>query len=347
MEQLQNHNEHGKEDKPHKEALDTTETKLEVLEERITGLSRAGFEHTDISEEREKKITRAVGKLKSVVGIGALAFSLTELHEVAESLTPQYTITEETDAEGRKHFMHEDAKTDQIMKYLTGETDLPEEDRLIFYRQLVRGQRELFFLSQEDRASIESQNKLNEELGDTPEELRTQLADIYEEIDVVLGRKTDDYERKAESAFKDAARPPMEYSPEFATTLWRIQQKVGAPRIRWTDSDDGVVGKRIGHGRAYYVKEDNTVYLTPGEIGQTLVAEDAHAYQYTQSPVWTRIRHQVDTVRTKWQAYREAKTFYEVQQKQYETPGTVEHEAHTIIEPMLIEEARRIEKTNE
>ena len=104
----------------------------------------------------------------------------------------------------------------------------------------------------------------------------------------------------------------------------------------------------MGAGRSMYFADENTIYITPGSnvstLGRNLFAENAHAHQFNNYPVSSRIRDRLDEVRLQIRSFQENKSRYEVQLDEYHTPGNIEYEAHEIIEPQLIKEAMEEER---
>jgi hypothetical protein len=175
-------------------------------------------------------------------------------------------------------------------------------------------------------------------------ELRT----IYSKKDAILyGSVQGDIEKRVDTAFAESIKPPVQYDPVIEKIVWNIQKKVGAPRIRWSSPEANMHSQIMGHfagpARANYEESNNTVYITPGydnaTLGRVLVSEDSHALQFNQHPIQSRVRYIADMAHTAVRAIQEHKSMYDSQHQEYSIPGTIENEAHSEIEPRLIEEA--------
>ena len=355
------------------EAIAELEVALDQLDTHATRLEREGSD-VDISEETAERVEKKGGKIKNLLKVASMGLALyggIKLgSEVEDYGTSRYEITTEIGQGGKVEYQHEDPETTRILKFLTGAEELAPEDKIHFYRELVRSeyvtkiQRKKFskafdvVKNYEDAAklsslSIEDYNALEADLPSNEVELRRQLRGIYAEYDLILkGTVQDDIDERVEKAFAESIQAAVEYNPALEKIVWNLQKKVGAPRIRWSAPHDNTFSDRAGHivgaGRSMYVSRDNTIYITPGSnveaLGKNLVAEDAHALQYNEHPVKSRIRKTLDVVRIQVRAVRENKTQYESQLAEYDIPGSIEYEAHEEIEKQLISEFEKEEK---
>lgn len=226
------------------------------------------------------------------------------------------------------------------MEYLTGEKPLPEEDRVFFYRQVVREEMRNNADITPHEGGIEWLNTLEEKLPNDEAGLRERMVELLKARDYVFGDNQGNYEARVTTAFEHEIKLPVAYDPAIAKILWKLQARVGAPRIRWEapgqNIEATVSGQMSGAGRAHYNSETNTVYITPGSVGATLVAEDSHALQFDQHPIASRVQFVLDMTQSAVRAYKEHTTVYEQQLKDYRTPGTLEYDAHKVIQPTLI-----------
>jgi hypothetical protein len=110
-----------------------------------------------------------------------------------------------------------------------------------------------------------------------------------------------------------------------------LEEEVGSPKIRWGETLDNREGSF-----------DGTIKMLPPamdadrEIRRDIfIAEAAHAKQRKEKPYATAIQFAKDMVRTIFTSIRMGKSLGEAQNELYDIPGTLEYEAHQIIEPQL------------
>lgn len=141
-------------------------------------------------------------------------------------------------------------------------------------------------------------------------------------------------------------------TPEFDEgtyeAIWRLEQEVGAPRVRLSYS-------AAASGMAFFAAESdgfydgmsNTVYLNFGGIeARTLIAEMAHSQQRKEAPISTAFREllalgRVISRTAKEMSVSSAKSAYGAE---YSLPGSIEQEAHGPIEGKLRERFERYKK---
>lgn len=326
------------------------ESATDKIEAHLNELSESGSD-IDSSEQTVERVTKKVSKIRSILNAASIGMALMTAYEVGSYATSRYEITAEAGPDGKTKYKHEDPQTTRIMQFLTGEKELAVEDRIYFYQQVVRdANKQLADIYNEDRG-IDAQAAFEKNLPSDEKGLRILLRDIYTKYDVwregIFGNVEGDIETRIDEAFAKSIERPTEYDPALEKMIWDLQMKVGAPRIRWSAPEANIHSKVMGHiagpGRANYERSSNTVYITPGSdtdtLGKLLVSEDAHALQFNKYPVQSRARYVVDMAQTALRAVQEHKSMHSAQYEEYKTPGTIEYEAHNVIEPRLIKEA--------
>jgi hypothetical protein len=279
-----------------------------------------------------------------------MGLALYGTYEVGSYTTSRYDITTEVGQDGKLEYEHEDPETTRILNFLTGKSELSPEDKIHFYRQEVRNTYERSLsLEGVTEYGIDEKNAFEESLPDDEQGLRKRMGELLIKRASISGDTVEQsqIDKNVDMFFAHAVNPKVRYSPELEKMVWNMQKRVGAPRLRWAASTDNLHsklhGSLAGPGRANYSEEDNTIYITPGAydetLGKTLLAENAHAFQFNKNPITSRVRFLIDSTQTLVQAIRENKSLYETQHKQYETPGTIEYEAHEEIEQRLMDEA--------
>jgi hypothetical protein len=330
------------------EPIAELEASVNQLDTHATRLEREGS-GVDISEETAERVDKKAGKIKNFLKVASMGIALYGTYEVGSYVNSRHEITTEVGQDGKIKYDHEDPETTRILKFLTGAEGLALEDRIHFYREAVRNAHvKLAELTNPAELEIDAQNTFEGSLPTDEQGLRERLRDIYTKYDMAgFGSVQSDIEKRIDETFDKSIASSVEYNPAMEKMVWNLQMKVGSPRIRWAAPKENlwsqVQGSFAGPGRANYSLEDNTIYITPGTgneaLGGMLVAEDAHALQFNERPISSRVRYVVDTAQTLVRSIRESRTMHEAQHDQYDTPGSIEYEAHKVIEPRLISEA--------
>ncbi len=168
----------------------------------------------------------------------------------------------------------------------------------------------------------------------------------------------EDLDQLALEGLKESLMGEKEYFPRFLEenddlyeVIWQLEFEVGMPRIRFAFIKDG---------RSYYDPYDNRIVLNfsttiidtvasfktflglslgveykHGFDPSNILAEYAHAQQWSQNREGYNERHAKDSKQTLARADSLKISRYDSQKYEYGIPGTVEHEAHKLILPQL------------
>lgn len=365
MEQFPNK---AKYESPDGKAITELESVACQLDQCATTLE-SGDKRVALSEECGERVNKKIKNIKNLLKAASMGIALyggvKVGDQVKEYATSRYEITTEVGQDGKMEYKHEDPETTRILKFLTGAAELAPEDRIHFYRELVRSKIKMreeakkfaslgsLHKDTEEQMklaalNLNEQNKLEDNLPTDELGLRQRLRDLFAADDLIMyGEIQGDIEKRIDEAFADCIKAQVEYNPVLEKMVWTMQKKVGAPRIRWSAPQDNRFAHDAGHvvgaGRSMYTVEDNTIYITPGfndaALGKYVAAEDAHAFQYNKHPVQSRLRGMIDDVKLVIRTIKENKSSYEAQLAEYDIPGTIEYDAHKIIEPRIIKEA--------
>lgn len=272
-----------------------------------------------ISKEKKKyfdsKILRATQH--ALLLAGAVS-SITAAGFSGEAVS-QRKIKESTGSDGSIIFTHSDLETTQILDYLTGKSPLPETERLRLLRAYLRQGYEV-----EGIGAPANLNVLNEEA------LKEAVYVYYKTV----GKESEEGAREGAQGFVSDGVPEYEFNPKLYRKLWKLQREVGAPRIRWA-FDGGFDARMVGSERANYDGLSNTVYIYPLTAFNDLISEDSHAYQRKHLPWQTSLRWVYDGATTLMRAVVTKTDLRVAYSYDYRTPRSVEHVAHTEIEPKL------------
>ncbi|MES2931177.1 MAG: hypothetical protein V4682_00580 [Patescibacteria group bacterium] len=341
------------EHEPNARSLEQVPTPAERLGNRVNSfidaLQKAGKD--SVSPGSMDRMYGAARRMVKAVSYTALTMSLAATMNHART---RYEITETASAEGGVVYEHEDERTTQIMRFLTGAGELPPEDRTMFIREAVRA--EFGTYNAEIEASLPGIPEDFESLDEAA--LRTLLLTRFEAVEEHMkkifpehrsggrGRRVYSSDR-VEEIFKEAVESPMENDPEYAQLIWELQQRVGAPRIRWAaEGEDGLasfMAHHAGDGNSFYNPVTNTVYLAPHYSINALASEDAHSLQFNERPILSYAHGISSYASTVMLALSGKGTLSISHQGQYQHPGSFEHEAHSVIEPQLIKDIQEEE----
>ncbi len=119
--------------------------------------------------------------------------------------------------------------------------------------------------------------------------------------------------------------------------LWKIEKNSGSPYVRWQDQKHSVLSEK--EHRAHHNPLLNTIYIAPEDLESNLydqfLAEASHATQFKGSPVSSYARGARDVARVVAGSIFSRNGLEDEWQKLYDEKGTLEHEAHSEIEPNL------------
>ncbi len=279
------------------------------------------------SEKLREKLNRTFRRSLEVVKMAAL---MTALSYIPDHGRPRHPVEKNVDSKGEVTYKHVDKETTQILDYLSGKSELPREIRLKFFREEMAKRTEL-------------ENKIPKDYNEYDEDqLRSFLGQEF------LNAKTPHARQIAETILDKGdlnwldsfVSSKSNFDPKLYQNLWEIEQEVGNPKIRWGFTDNK--GEYRGH-----FSPDNTIYIDPpvdlGDPSDVFVAEAAHAKQVRTKPFSSSVKFVKDMVRTVFTAIRENKSLVAAQKELYSIPGTLEHEAHNVIEPELKKKLQRKE----
>ena len=278
-------------------------------------------------------------KIMSVALKATLIGSLAVSSLAVQHGRTRYEISEQG-TEGSKEYVHQDERTTHILNYLLGKAELSSEDRVFFYRYAA-------------------QQLLENELLPVP----ANLNDLTEEEVIALVAETfklnpayppeTTFDKAREYLEKTIAR--QDFNQQLYESVWELQQRVGAPRIRWSaegeDATAALMSKTAGSGRAFYDPVSNTIYLTPGDPSTVLVDENAHAKQFNDRPVRSYAQLTSSWIRSGIRSLTQFEDLRTSYSYEYERAGSIEHDAHQVMVPELITEteddySRRLYRTS-
>lgn len=137
-----------------------------------------------------------------------------------------------------------------------------------------------------------------------------------------------------------------EFNQKYYEAIWALESANGRPRIR-SAHDDKPDYFFTEKGRDQYIPETNTMYINMVAPENTFLAELSHAQQFN-TDYWLRIKNELIFLKnlgeTGIHALSSDESLNESYEHTYDDHGSVEHEAHEIIENELKAELAELMK---
>lgn len=226
---------------------------------------------------------------------------------------------ESTDSSQGTEYHHEDEETTAILNYFAGRGSLPEHIQLAIYRDGI--------------AKIAQSNNYT-----LPENFATMDKSALLSLTVSYftpgpnDRNHFSSPKEMADTFFLHAIPVYKRNDQLHELLWKLEQEVGSPRIRFSFTESSEDGEE----RAFYRAPTNTAYIFRKNPFNDLVAEFAHAEQYDRNHLGSVLLEFKSMYEASVEALSKGISFEKAYDStQYPTPGTLEHDAHKIGEQKL------------
>lgn len=238
----------------------------------------------------------------------------------------RYKVTERSSG-SEVVFEHEDGETTRILDFISGRNDLSRTDKLLLARNVMR-----FYWKLDNKA-----NSLNFEKAEEQELKKVCLLDDLCSDVVALGEAL----HPEREWFEHLIMPLHDYDKDLYMAVWRIETETGNPKVRWGK----YVGRR-GEGGVSNIRFEaatNTIYLPlptwnsrGGFLVDDFVSEASHSKQLNDRPTIFFINSLRDMIEVEIYAYKYHEAYDDAYDELlYDEPGTIEYEAHKIIQPEL------------
>ena len=254
-----------------------------------------------------EKVLRHAKKTSRIIIQAALATSLAL--EMAHIAT-RYKVTEREITNGTV-YTHEDARTTNILNYISGKSKLPELERQKIYRHLVhdelqRYSPELIPENFNTLTSLELRDLAMKSLGTyLPEKNKKELQNMAD-------------------SWLEPFASDFQSHPKTYEILWKIENKVGAPKIRW--NFEAPIIKAASGQDAFYDPLSNTIYIS--DKFPDILGEVVHADQWDKQPLRSSGRFAYSWLRVLARSAVEWQSVDQSYGAEYELPGSIEYEAH-------------------
>ncbi|MBP6912786.1 MAG: hypothetical protein KBB86_02530 [Candidatus Pacebacteria bacterium] len=245
-----------------------------------------------------------------------------------------------TNPDGTHVYKHEDERTTHYLNILAGRDTFTEQDLRFEYDNVIK---ECY------KSKIDNLEKKVEDM--TIEELDSAFVKFSSEPDE-FGNKPEDPVQLGEmvKGFKNtlnrlndirARSTDLKPNGDMYELVWQMEQECGNPRIRLVTEDihHGILAKFNG---LHYDALNNMLHIDLDDLspkqsilaGEGFVSEMSHAKQFNDNQVSSYLNLISDIVHVlKVSKYKS--DIHKEYKKLYHQPGTIEHEAHEIIEPYL------------
>ena len=275
-------------------------------------LQEIGYKDQDLEKTFRERLEH---KLKKYGRILSVAAGLTVVGIATNYEKTRYGITEVNEGSSVR-YSHEDQETTQIIEYLSGKKDL---DRAVKFNlakaEIVDWLRDGIKidipLGMENLSELEFQKVALKLLEGREDDCGAKIAELQNDswIDNIVTYYSDN-------------------DGGIYKALWEIENISGSPRIRWKLSDQSYVRSLVSGStsRPYYNPVNNTMYISRSTGVSDILAEAAHATQFRKMPITSilkSLKTGVEAIRS-----RDYDATYKIQ-------GTLEHDAHSVIEPQL------------
>jgi len=250
-------------------------------------------------------------------------------------------VESKPEVDGTKIYRHPDQQTTEILNYMSGKAELSREQQLGLITDAL--------------SRMDSKNDTYAQLREAQESLKPRIFKDNLISPEQLARGKDSVSRHIYPIPTKEAFSPLLYE-----TLWKMEASVGNPRIRWTMNEKNPRIRSEFQNRAFYRPEEHTMYLpspislregfSSGDVFELGLLEDytaeaAHALQWNRNRVdqdkaskrdWEWIRAQAILEGNDPKDPKFGEALGKIRDREaYRTPGFVEHEAHSKIEPVL------------
>lgn len=297
----------------------STVEKKNLSEKAKNKLEKAKNKFIDIS----KKFLRTV-KWVSVIGGGLAVANFERTHS-------DLKITNNQD--GTIEYTHEDAQTTHLLNILAGKENFTIED--------VRKELDVYI---EEYLSEKNLNTDKEISKMSLQEIDDFFAAHAAEIDTTFraGDIIDEYNdelRGLNETFTNLDLHGYVVNKKIYELVWQLEQECGNPRIRFTSEKIKFTPVSAYQGSSHYDPINNIIYIDPWSItggdqrGSDFFSEMSHAKQFNDHQVGSYLQAISDFLK----AFKEGgfSGIADSYKDLYKEPGTIENDAHEIIEPYL------------
>ncbi|HEY4520542.1 MAG TPA: hypothetical protein VJJ72_01945 [Candidatus Paceibacterota bacterium] len=294
-----------------------TDEKIEAIGARIETISQSNPEKAIKLKEKLKE------RIKKYTAIFSLATYIASMGLLLNHERTRYKVRFIQKGESLE-YVHEDAETTEIINYLSGRGELSRVSRFKISKAV--------FLNWFDGMHFAY-----------PPELKSADEPTFKKIvREVLVREKQQAPFESEDWHLDIfSTAKVDLHSDLYDVFWQIEAKAGNPRVRWGFSDPlyRLIAGSIG-GIGFYNPLNNTIYIDPPLSPQSyslddFVSEAAHGVQ-ARKPFQFMLKL-MKTYALFSQNVIATGDIHGAYLKTYQAPGTLEYDAHRVIERDLLD----------
>lgn len=324
-----------------KEPVETLETEF-VLEDEINKLKEKIGEIDEDKLNPEQKLTfkkiknKIFSMTKKMVRTIELVAVITSVLAVANNQRTHYELetTNNNEKENPYTYKHEDARTTHILNVLAGREKFTEDDLRNDWDGLISE----YFKKYEV--------KLDKEVNEMTIDEINGVMNILSESDSTI--QFNSFKKGFFEHLNFINETKLRYEDinikkNIYELVWQMEKECGNPKIRFTSEDLKFTPFSQFQGNQHYDPINNIVYVDAWDISPemygdvTFFAEMAHAKQFNDNPIGSTVNVLSDYIGMLKRGGLNADKISDEYHKSYKRPGSIEHQAHEVIEPYLTE----------
>lgn len=240
-------------------------------------------------------------------------------------------LKKESWPDGSVSYTHPDEETTHILNYLAGREQLTLKDGLSNFIEFTKNLKELKGVD----------IKIPDDIDNFTHE---QMDEFWRDVCIKLGYTENNItflKQVFDGHFFSKINVPPERADEIYNLVWKMEQECGNPNIRFMTS--GPYGRATDMDRAYFDPRTNTIYIhmdkfiEAGEYGghAEVLAEMSHSKHLGDRPIDFLFSAVMASGRILYSGGADPDNLSQAQQREYDREGSLEHEAHSKIEPEL------------
>lgn len=321
------------------------------------------LEQLDKLEEIRKNVIRSGRKLAITIGsavgagvlIGGIAMGVEAAYTTVNYEANRFVLTETVDANGQAIYLHPDARTTHYLNILAGKEKFTEDD-LMFAGENTKSVDEINKIAGAEKytdAEVEEKTKEqwigrfkeNADFHQNPpnmEKMSSEELAIAYSSQISSSASVEDiieYNKVLKKMFNERANY-VSSNKGMYKLVWELEQEGGNPKIRLIGKD-GVSGNP--NKNAFYVPSNNTMYVDIKHLTGDLVypaavvSETSHGKQWADRAFISSLLVIRDNGVASVRSLFSGSGFWAEHDKLYYEPGTLEYQAHKVIQPALEE----------
>lgn len=230
-------------------------------------------------------------------------------------------------------FANRNNMTTKDLDILVGLGKFTEEDLERMQRDFLKSQLKMLKIEISPPVNIEKMSSL-ELLTIMSEDPRVTSRPLpHEEAEIRAQKQATENNRLLTKEIKER----VELSKDIYSLVWQLEKEGGNPRIRFIAKDTGFNLTPRSKRAEHYDSSSNTIYIELESLisGSGVVAEMSHGKQFKNDPLGSYFLGFRDVINVFLKSWFSTERREEEYEKLYTKLGTLEYQAHNVIEPDL------------